>query len=102
MAHYAYIGSDNIVKTVIVISDDCDADEATGIAWCENFAASADLGVTKDAGDYWKKTSYNSSIRKNYAGRGFTYDAARDAFIAPQSSPGSILDDATCRWISGN
>ena len=46
----------------------------------------------------WKQCSYNGSIRKNYPGPGFTYDEARDAFIAPQPFPSWVLDEATCRW----
>ena len=45
-----------------------------------------------------KRTSYNGSIRKNYAGIGYTYDTGRDAFIAPQPYPSWTLDEATCRW----
>ena len=35
---------------------------------------------------------------KNYAGIGYTYDAARDAFIAPKPFNSWVLDEATCRW----
>jgi hypothetical protein len=58
-------------------------------------------------GDGWVQTSYNTHggqhpenrpLRKNYAGIGFTYDAGRDAFYAPQPFPSWTLDDATCLW----
>jgi hypothetical protein len=29
---------------------------------------------------------------------GYTYDAARDAFIAPKPFNSWVLDEATCRW----
>jgi hypothetical protein len=46
------------------------------------------------------QTSFNGTIRKNYAGVGYTYDRVRDAFIAPQPTEGSwTLDEATCQWV---
>ena len=55
----------------------------------------------------WIQTSYRTHggqhpegtpLRKNYAGIGYTYDKARDAFIAPQPYASWTLDDATCLW----
>ena len=49
---------------------------------------------------FWKQTSYNDSIRKNYAGIGYTYDYDRDAFIPPKPLDGNwVLDEDTCTWI---
>ena len=39
------------------------------------------------------------ALRKNYAGKGYTYDKTRDAFIPPKPShPSWELDEDTCRW----
>jgi hypothetical protein len=56
----------------------------------------------------WLQTSYNTQggvhrnggtpLRKNYAGVGYTYDAVRDAFIAPQPFASWLLNDDTCLW----
>ena len=56
----------------------------------------------------WLQTSYNTHggvhanggtpLRKNYAGVGYSYDAAKDAFIPPQPFASWTLDDATCLW----
>ena len=65
----------------------------------------------------WLQTSYNTrggvhyqpdsntpsadqskALRKNYAGVGYSYDAAKDAFIPPQPFASWTLDDATCLW----
>ena len=46
----------------------------------------------------WKQTSYNGTIRKNYAGIGYTYDAGRDAFIAPQPYVSWVLNETSCKW----
>jgi hypothetical protein len=56
----------------------------------------------------WIQTSYNTQggvhllggtpLRKNYAGIGYTYDAARDAFIPPQPYLSWLLNEDTCLW----
>lgn len=56
----------------------------------------------------WIQTSYNTHggvhanggtpLRKNYAGIGYSYDKAKDAFIPPKPYASWILDDATCLW----
>jgi len=47
---------------------------------------------------YWLETSYDGSIRKNYAGIGYKYDQGRDAFIPPKPYPSWVLNEDTCRW----
>ena len=83
MSHWAEIDENNIVLRVLV-GDNSEPDEG------EAFMNS--LGGT------WVKTSYNGNIRKNYAGIGYSYDATRDAFIAPKPYDSWVLDEATCRW----
>lgn len=68
MSHWAEIDKDNKVIRVLV-GDNNEPDEG------EAFMNS--LGGT------WVKTSYNGTIRYNYAGIGYTYDPIDDAFIAP-------------------
>jgi len=85
MAHVAELDSNNIVLRVIVVSND----EEPNI---EEFAHNL-LGGT------WIRTSYNGTIRKNFAGIGFTYDEVRDAFIAPEPIGNLGLDEETCTWI---
>ena len=93
MAHFAEIDANNKVKRVIVVSnDDCNGgdypgSEASGAAFCQNL-----LGGT------WKQTSYNGNLRKNFAGVGFSYDAARNAFLAPRPFVSWTLDEDTCQW----
>ena len=95
MAHFAQLDENNIVTQVIVVSNDDIKDsegnesELTGIAFCKSL-----LGPNT----IWKQTSYNNSIRKNYAGIGFTYDATRDAFIAPKPYNSWILNETSCIW----
>jgi hypothetical protein len=97
MAHFVQLDENNVVTQVIVVGNkDCsDANgvekESIGIAFCERLF-----------GGNWKQTSYNGNIRKNYAGIGYTYDAARDAFIPPQPGAEWTLDEDTCQWENPN
>jgi hypothetical protein len=47
-----------------------------------------------------KRTTLDGSFRKNYAGIGYKYSAALDAFIPPKPGPDEYytLDQQTCRW----
>jgi hypothetical protein len=56
-----------------------------------------DTFVDETAGT-WIETKMDGSIRKNYAGIGYTYDKTRDAFIPPQPFPSWALNEETCLW----
>ena len=58
-----------------------------------------DTFVDSSAGT-WLETKMDGSIRKNYAGIGFSYDSTRDAFIPPQPYPSWTLNEDTCLWES--
>lgn len=88
MAHYAYL-LNNIVVAVTVGKDETELIDGLD---AETYYA---LGTPYTV----KRTSYNSNIRKNYAGIGYTYDANRDAFIAPEPDNAIGFDEDTCRWI---
>ena len=89
MAHFAKLGTGNIVERVEVVSNDIATTEQAGVDFLNN------LYKTRDV---WKQTSYNSTIRKNFAGIGFTYDQTRDAFIPPKPYNSWVLVEETCRW----
>lgn len=44
----------------------------------------------------WIETSYNGSMRKNYAGIGYKYDRIRNVFIPPKPYGSWILNEVTC------
>ena len=79
----------NKVLTVEVISNDIATDEQTGVNFLNNLYGTRDV---------WKQTSYNGTIRKNFAGIGFTYDESRDAFIPPKPFNSWTLNETTCLW----
>ena len=97
MAHFAKLNSENIVIHVSFVDNwNCvDSNsiekEEIGIAYLKS--------VHGDDTN-WKQTSYNSRIRKNYAGIGYTYDRTKDAFIPPQPFASWILNETTCLWDS--
>lgn len=88
MAHYAFLDENNIVTDVIVGIDENEIID--GLTPEEIYA--------DFKGQACVRTSYNGSIRKNYAGKGYIYDVERDAFIAPAPYPSWILDEETCQW----
>jgi hypothetical protein len=86
MAHWAEIDENNIVIRVTV-GDNNDPAGDEGYKW-----------LIDNLGGTWIKTSYNSNIRKNFAGVGFTFDSERDAFIPPKTFNSWILNEDTCQW----
>lgn len=95
MAHFAELDENNIVLRVVVVHNNELLDDM-GMGESEQKGIDFCVGLF---GGRWIQTSYNGKIRKNYAGEGYTYDQARDAFIAPQPGPEWTLDEATCRWV---
>jgi hypothetical protein len=91
MSHWAEIDNTNTVLRVTV-GDNNDPAGDEGYQW-----------LIDNLGGTWIKTSYNATIRKNFAGIGYTYDATRDAFIPPKPTEGNwTLDETTCNWIEVN
>ena len=107
MSHFAKLDENNVVVFVTVGRQEDDGLEEELIA---------------RTGDVYRQTSYNTyggvhyttdekgnrvpsedqskAFRKNYAGIGYTYDEARDAFIPPQPSEGEWeLDEDSCLWV---
>jgi hypothetical protein len=76
MSHWAELDDNNVVIRVLV-GDNNDPAGDEGYQW-----------LIDNLGGTWVKTSYNASIRFNYAGVGFTYDPIADAFVAPSPNCG--------------
>ena len=101
MAHFAELKQETdkfdsskqnwVVKRVVVVGNDVSTAagplgendmHVDGETWCVNFFK----------GGTWKQTSYNNNFRKQYAGKGYTFDAAKDKFISPQPHASWALD----------
>ena len=94
MAHYAFLDQNNIVTEVITGKDETEIlDGLTPEEWYGNFRGQTCI-----------RTSYNGTIRFNYAGVGYTYDPIDDAFIAPMPKCGheELTLNALKRWECGN
>lgn len=100
MAHYAFINENNIVVEVIPGRDEWEV--VDGITDWEAYY------TTKREGLRAIRTSYNTvggqhmtggvPHRGNYAGIGYTYDEALDAFIPPKPYDSWVLSDTTYNW----
>lgn len=96
MAHFAQLDANSVVLNVIVVdNNDCkdengNESEQAGIDFLKR--------LVPDPSFTWVQTSYNRNFRKNYAGIGFTYDSARDAFIPPKPFDSWSLNEETCLW----
>jgi hypothetical protein len=96
MAHYAFLNMQNIVTEVIVGKDETDGPTN----WEMHY------GNIRE--QVCKRTSYNTRggvhseggtpFRKNYAGIGYTYDFARDAFIPSKPFDSWTLNENSCLW----
>ena len=103
MAHYAILDSDNVVIHVTTGKDENNTDyerdgKSSWEEWYRDYFNAADC----------KRTSYNTNsnihrlggtpFRKNYAGKGYTYDSSKDAFIPLKPFASWVLDENTCIW----
>jgi hypothetical protein len=103
MAHFAKLDENNVVHLFVRGRQEDDGKEDE---------------LNARTGDVYKQTSYNTrggvhydpetgepsadqskAFRGNYAGIGFTYDEALDAFIPPKPSEDATLDESTFSWI---
>jgi hypothetical protein len=76
MSHWAELDETNKVIRVLV-GDNNDPNGDEGYQWLlDNLCGT------------WVKTSYNATMRYNFAGIGYTYDPEKDAFIAPRPECG--------------
>jgi len=94
MAHFAQLDENNVVTQVIVVANqelllDGVESEVKGVIFCKSLFGED----TK-----WVQTSYNATIRKNYAGIGYSYDKDLDAFIPPKPFDSWNLNEDTAQW----
>jgi|TARA_R110000822_G_scaffold188961_1_gene327985 hypothetical protein len=88
MTHFAEIGNDGIVISVIVAEQDFIDNYTTG-TWVQT-SYNTHGGVHSDGG---------AALRKNFAGIGMVYDSARDAFYVSKPYNSWTLNDDSCLWV---
>ena len=92
MAHYAFLGENNIVTEVIKgISETETIEGLDPETWYANFR-----------GQSCKRTSYNNKIRGNYAGVGYTYFPLEDIFMPPKCHEEAVLNASSAKWKCNN
>jgi hypothetical protein len=104
MTHFAKLNQNNVVIFVTVGRQEDDGKEQD---------------LFERTGDVYRQTSYNTrggvhynaetgepsadqskAFRGNYAGIGYTYDEALDAFLPPKPTEGNwVLDEETFTWV---
>ena len=95
MAHFAQIDASGTVTQVIVVDNSVLMDEHGFEA--EHLGA---LFCGRLFGGTWVQTFYSGKRRKHFAGVGYTYDKARDAFIPPRPGDDWTFDEDACAWIA--
>ena len=106
MSSFAKLNSENIVITVESVVNEVLKD-SNGIEQ-ENIGIEFLKTLYNEPNAIWKQTSYNTHggvhnkggipFRKNHAGKGYTYDEDRDAFIPKKTYNSWILNEQTCLW----
>ena len=85
MAHFAQMENGIVVNVIVVNNNELLVDgieqEQKGVEFCQSLF-----------GGDWKQTSYNGTIRKQYASVGYSYNETADVFVAPQPYPSWSLD----------
>ena len=90
MAHFAKLDENNVVTNVIVIGNAVPT--SNGPLGENDMHPDGEAYCTKLLGGKWKQTSYNHRFRKQYAGKGYTYDSVNDVFITPKPYPSWTLN----------
>jgi hypothetical protein len=88
MAHFAQIDENNIVINVLTVPDE------------EQHRGEEYLSVNLGLGGKWIQTSYNSTIRKMFAGIGCVYNEELDVFLPPKPFPSWSVDPIKKEWVS--
>jgi hypothetical protein len=90
MSHWAEVDKDNkVIRVLVGNNNDPAGDE--GYGW-----------IMDNFGGNWIKTSYNSTIRGNFAGIGMTYLPLEDIFMPPKCHAEAVLNVKSAIWDCDN
>lgn len=100
MAHWAEVDENGVVLRVTVGREsEAGASLSDGVAWVRT-SYNTRQGVHYDTATGQPSADQSKAFRGNYAGIGFTYDEALDAFIPPKPYPSWVLNEKTFSWVS--
>lgn len=92
MSHFAKVENNLVTQVIVAEQDFIDTQEGTWVQTSYNTRGG--IHYNPETGE----PDGGVALRKNYAGVGYTYDAARDAFIPPQPFSSWLLNEDTCQW----
>ena len=104
MASFTKLGLNSKVTQIVSVHNN-ELIDSNGV---EQEANGIDFLIKLTGYPFWVQTNYNTyggvhqlggtPLRKNFAGIGYSYDEARDAFIPPKPFASWILVEDTCLW----
>ena len=100
MAHYAKVNYGIVEKVIVAESDFFKTfiDSSPG-SWIQT-SYNTRGGIHYQPNSNIPSEDQSKSLRKNYAGIGYTYDEDRDAFIPKKPYNSWVLNENTCLWES--
>jgi hypothetical protein len=98
MGHFAKVVDGKVAKVIVAEAEffDTFVDDSPG-RWVQT-SYNTRGGVHYDPETGEPSADQTKALRKNYAGKGYDYDATRDAFIPPQPFASWTLNDDSCLW----
>lgn len=98
MGHYAKVNNGIVEKVIVAKADffNTFVDDSPG-TWIKT-SYNTRGGVHYQPNSGTPSEDQSKALRKNYAGIGYTYDEALDAFIPPQPFDSWTLNEDSCLW----
>jgi hypothetical protein len=100
MGHFAKVSNGIVTRVIVAKADFFNnfVDDSPG-QWIQtSYNTRGGVHYSPDTNE--PSTDQSKSLRKNYAGIGYTYDTTKDAFIPPQPFNSWTLNEDTCLWNS--
>lgn len=98
MGHFAKVENGTVTRVIVAEPEffDTFVDSSPG-KWIQT-SYNTRGGVHYDPATGEPSADQSKALRKNYAGKGYIYDAALDAFYPPQPFASWTLNQQTCLW----
>lgn len=98
MAHFAKVVDGKVTQVIVAEAEffNTFVDSSPG-EWIQT-SYNTRGGIHYDPNTNTPSADQSKSLRKNYAGVGFSYDRVLNAFIPPKPFASWILDEQTCLW----
>lgn len=98
MAHFAKVQKGVVTQVIVAEPEffDTFVDSSPG-QWVQtSYNTRGGVHYNPETGE--PSADQSKALRKNYAGRGYTYDAGRDAFIPTKPFESWTLNETSCLW----